>query len=249
MSDDLWYMKFDVTRWQRDVDHHPLDIRGSWITICCRLWWASKRGELTLRPERWASLLYTDVDNANRIIDYLLDEKIADGKREANGYITVVSRRMIRDDKDRELNRLRQQRYYYKTKPNANLTPPNRNLTGHSKSKSKNKSNKEIKNRGVFVIPSLQEVKEFCLFRRNRVDAEGWLDYYTANGWMVGKNKMKDWKACIRNWERRDNGNSGRVGKVEGAGNLSAEDRAEIERVRQERMRNKGVDLAAPDTD
>ena len=45
------------------------------------------------------------------------------------------------------------------------------------------------------------------------MDAERFVDYYTSNGWMVGKNKMKDWKAAVRTWERnngRKNANEGK---------------------------------------
>jgi hypothetical protein len=38
------------------------------------------------------------------------------------------------------------------------------------------------------------------------VDPQRFVDYYTSNGWMVGKNKMKDWKAAVRTWEQKDNG-------------------------------------------
>ena len=58
-----------------------------------------------------------------------------------------------------------------------------------------------------FVPPTLDEVKAYCQERQNGVDAERFIDYYTSNGWLVGKNKMKDWKAAVRTWER--NGYSG----------------------------------------
>ena len=53
-----------------------------------------------------------------------------------------------------------------------------------------------------FSPPTLEEVKAYCLERGNRVDAERFHSYYTANGWKVGKNPMKDWKAAVRTWER-----------------------------------------------
>ncbi len=53
-----------------------------------------------------------------------------------------------------------------------------------------------------FVPPTLEEVKAYCQERQNGVDAERFIDYYTSNGWLVGKNKMKDWKAAVRTWER-----------------------------------------------
>ena len=53
-----------------------------------------------------------------------------------------------------------------------------------------------------FIKPSLAEVKTYCQERQNNVDAERFVDYYEANGWKVGKNSMKDWKAAVRTWER-----------------------------------------------
>ena len=64
-----------------------------------------------------------------------------------------------------------------------------------------------------FSPPTLEEVKAYCIERNNNVDAEHFIDYYTSNGWLVGKNKMKDWKAAVRTWER--NGFSGKKAKAE----------------------------------
>ena len=53
-----------------------------------------------------------------------------------------------------------------------------------------------------FTKPTLAEVQAYCTERNNNVDAEHFYDYYEANGWKVGKNSMKDWKASVRTWER-----------------------------------------------
>ena len=53
-----------------------------------------------------------------------------------------------------------------------------------------------------FVPPTVEQVQEYCWERGNAVDPQRFVDYYTANGWMVGKNKMKDWKAAVRTWEQ-----------------------------------------------
>lgn len=53
-----------------------------------------------------------------------------------------------------------------------------------------------------FVKPTVEEVKQYCIGRNNCVNAEQFYDYYESNGWKVGKNAMKDWKACVRTWER-----------------------------------------------
>lgn len=53
-----------------------------------------------------------------------------------------------------------------------------------------------------FKKPTLEEVKQYCLERGNNIDAEKFINSNEAKGWMIGKNKMKDWKAAIRTWER-----------------------------------------------
>ena len=58
------------------------------------------------------------------------------------------------------------------------------------------------KKRTVFKPPTIEEVRAYCLERGNSVDAERWHNHYRANGWMVGKTKMVDWKAAVRTWER-----------------------------------------------
>lgn len=55
-----------------------------------------------------------------------------------------------------------------------------------------------------FAPPTLEEVSEYCKERGNKVDHQKFVDFYTMKGWMVGKNKMKDWRAAVRTWERED---------------------------------------------
>ena len=55
-----------------------------------------------------------------------------------------------------------------------------------------------------FAPPTLDEVKAYCEERHNGIDAETFIDFYSSNDWMVGKNKMKAWKACVRTWEKRE---------------------------------------------
>lgn len=65
----------------------------------------------------------------------------------------------------------------------------------------RNTKEKEGRN---FVPPSAEEVRAYCQERGNHVDPEAFVDFYTSKGWMVGKNKMKDWKAAVRTWEKDD---------------------------------------------
>lgn len=59
-----------------------------------------------------------------------------------------------------------------------------------------------------FSPPSIEEVKAYCSERKNGIDAERFIDFYASKGWLIGKSKMKDWKAAIRTWERRDKSNA-----------------------------------------
>ena len=55
-----------------------------------------------------------------------------------------------------------------------------------------------------FLIPTVEEISDYCQHRDNQVNAEKFFDFYSAKGWMIGKNKMKDWKAAVRTWEQKD---------------------------------------------
>ena len=65
--------------------------------------------------------------------------------------------------------------------------------------------NKEIRiTNKYFKKPTILEVKDYCILRKNNIDAEAFWDFYESKDWFVGKSKMKDWKAAVRNWERGD---------------------------------------------
>ncbi len=58
--------------------------------------------------------------------------------------------------------------------------------------------------RKAFIKPTIEEIEEYCSERKNGINANAFYDFYESKNWYVGKNKMKDWKACIRTWEQRD---------------------------------------------
>lgn len=62
---------------------------------------------------------------------------------------------------------------------------------------------KDIKVRR-FTPPTPTEVQQYCSESGHYIDADAFVDFYNSKNWMVGKNKMKDWKSAVRNWERRD---------------------------------------------
>ena len=71
-----------------------------------------------------------------------------------------------------------------------------------------NNKNNNKDNRVAFTPPTLDEVSAYCRERQNSVDPEKFIDFYQSKGWMVGRNRMKDWKAAVRTWEKRSKENS-----------------------------------------
>ena len=79
--------------------------------------------------------------------------------------------------------------------------------------KVKNEENKPLRR---FTPPTKEDVKAYCTERENSIDPEQFVDYYSARGWMLGRSKMRDWKAAVKTWEKNDygsgaNGNEKRV--------------------------------------
>lgn len=83
---------------------------------------------------------------------------------------------------------------------NVDIKPKNADISKQSKGEESRV--KDIKKNSHFVPPTPEEVKAYCIERNNKVDAERFIDFYSSKGWMIGKNKMKDWKAAVRTWEK-----------------------------------------------
>ena len=73
---------------------------------------------------------------------------------------------------------------------NTNINITNNNLTDNNSKR--------------FKKPTLDEVKNYCILRNNNIDAEGFISFYESKDWMIGKNKMKNWKQAIVTWEKRE---------------------------------------------
>ena len=89
--------------------------------------------------------------------------------------------------------------------------------TLYSKNLKKNTTtinNTNINNKG-FIKPLISEVSLYCEERKNNIDAEVFIDFYESKGWLIGKNKMKNWKACIRTWEQRETSKPQTMSKID----------------------------------
>ncbi len=101
-----------------------------------------------------------------------------------------------------------------KAKDNANKRwskdtpsmPPHANKKRREEKREEEKR-KELKSKPKkqFIAPTIEEVKEYCIERKNSIDPENFISHYEASGWVRGKTKIKDWKACVRTWEKNSN--------------------------------------------
>jgi predicted phage replisome organizer len=123
----------------------------------------------------------------------------------------------------REQNRLRKQKQRDREKQklleykDTNMSRDmSRDVTQQNKNKKENKDilkEKDKKEKTVakrspsFVKPTREEILDYCKERQNQVNPSQFYDFYESKNWMVGKNKMKDWKAAVRTWEQRNKSN------------------------------------------
>lgn len=83
--------------------------------------------------------------------------------------------------------------------------PPESESNPNPNTESESESEREsARARTAFAPPSVEEVMDYCASRRNNINPQAFIDFYASKGWMVGKNKMRDWKAAVRTWEQRD---------------------------------------------
>lgn len=67
-----------------------------------------------------------------------------------------------------------------------------------------NNNNSLYKGSSHFQKPTLEDIRQYCISRGNQVDPEQFFNFYESKGWMVGKSPMKDWRASVRTWEKRE---------------------------------------------
>mgnify|MGYP002525351411 CR=1 FL=1 len=75
---------------------------------------------------------------------------------------------------------------------------------GHNKKEDIDIDTLSIKRCSRFQKPTLEEIREYCISRGNNVDPEQFLNFYESKGWVVGKSPMRDWRAAVRTWEKRE---------------------------------------------
>jgi hypothetical protein len=112
---------------------------------------------------------------------------------------------------DSSTERVRSHREKMKRSSNVPVTPPDTDTdtdtdTDKEKDIGEKPPDDSLKKKTTrFVPPSEKDVIAYCRERNKGVDPVKWINFYQAKDWMIGKNKMKDWKAAIRTWEKGGN--------------------------------------------
>lgn len=122
---------------------------------------------------------WTSVDNESKCVDVRYDKEKEKEK-------VKVKEKVKENEKEKEKEKVKEK----ESKNNSNYIY----MCGEKISPQTPRKN--------FVKPTVEEVREYCLERKNNVNPEKFVDFYESKDWYIGKNKMKDWKAAVRTWER-----------------------------------------------
>jgi len=118
-------------------------------------------------------------------------------------------RQKMNTDERREYKTQKQREYRERSKKSVDSSVDSgselRTVLTHKEEETDTKE-KKIKTKR-FVKPSVDEINIYCRERKNAINAEQFFAHYESNGWKVGKNPMKNWKAAVITWEKRDNNN------------------------------------------
>lgn len=141
----------------------------------------------------------------------------APGQRMIHDWDDYAGALMDRLNTQREQSRIRQQRYRERQRETDDNALATRNVTHsvtdcHAPREDKTREEKSTQEESrvkadrprCFTPPTVDEVSTYCKERGNGVDPNRFVDFYTAKNWKIGKDRMTDWKAAVRTWERRD---------------------------------------------
>lgn len=216
-----------VGDWIRDsIAGCSLGAQGLWLRMMFLMHDSERYGYLQVggKPMSYASIAKRCGCDEREFTSLLLELTSAGVPRVTEGDI-IYSKRLVEDQIKREKWRKRQRKFRAKVVHNSGtiegkakelrhgaVTPMSR-LSSSSLSLSSSLSNKEVGGTRIFVKPTATELTLYAESISFALDAQRFLDFYESKGWMIGKNKMKDWRAAVRTWKgkERENGTAGRT--------------------------------------
>lgn len=158
-----------------------------------------KRGQLVTSLPKLSTDVGLSIQQTRTALDHLKSTgEITDASTTQNRIITIVNYDRYQSSTDKSTEDQQTINRRSNRRSTDDLTPS----IEYIEYKERVERVEKNKTPSVFKPPTIEEVTEYCRERGNRVDPEKWFDFYESKGWMIGKNKMKDWKAAVRTWEK-----------------------------------------------
>ena len=101
------------------------------------------------------------------------------------------------------------QKQLIKNNQNNQKIQNNQNAQTETETETINRKKENLIKEKRFSKPTIAEIRDYCSERNNGVSAERFFDFYESKGWKVGNTPMKDWRAAVRTWERKNGVQSG----------------------------------------
>jgi len=170
--------------------------------MLCLMWNAPQRGRWIGTYQEFARATGLPWELAPGVVDEL-------GRKTSrvtirNNEVTLENRRMLREDSHYKLASERQARFRRNANSNRTVTAKTLDVRRQTLDNVNNKHQEEAPRRLAFIKPSVEEIRAYCKDKSFALDAQLFWDHYEANGWRVGRNPMKNWRAAIGTWMRSE---------------------------------------------
>lgn len=199
MSKELPYFRFTASQWLNDdisLEEYP--VKGLFADICAYYWF--KDCSIT------KAMLYKRYSNAKALLKHLF----------SNGIIKTINGSEFIEIKflNEQFDLLSEAR---KRRQNAGAKGGKKRSSNAIAMLKQSSSYKDKdKDKDMYIVPpTIEMIIQYCKERNNIIDPYTFFDWNNSKGWMIGKNKMKDWQAAIRTWEKREEKNKSENVKVE----------------------------------
>ena len=205
---DLPAMPFYVGDWLKCPEVRALtpEARGLWIDMLCYMWESKDRGYLMLNGKAITTKqLSRMVGIAEDLLGVLLQQLQDFAVFSVTPENVIFCRRMVKDEKIRRIRSEVGQKGGFATAKRLAKSQQMYEDENENEIEEEDIKKKEgiVKGREQ-IPPLLKDVMDYCKERNRGVDPNKWYDFYQAKGWLIGKNKMKDWKAAVRTWEQKE---------------------------------------------
>lgn len=165
------------------------------------------RNIIPYTPEMLSSITNTDIDTVKVASDLFIKLGLMDKLKDGSLFMNEVNKMIGKETSEAVRKRQYRAKLEHKSGTLSLSCPTEIEIEKELEKDIDKEINKDNDGKpsttksNKFIKPTLQEIKDYCLERKNNVNAEKFINYYESNGWKVGKNSMKSWKACIRTWE------------------------------------------------